>query len=71
MIDAVANLLQILILPTGIATEDNLPEIFDKVLELMLCTLEVLHNYDDLSTISNCSLQWAPVFELKSNRFLQ
>ncbi|PON57236.1 Coatomer beta subunit [Trema orientale] len=71
MIDVVANLLQTLILPTGITTEDNLPEIFDKVLELMICTLDVLHNYDDTSTISDCSLKWAPVFELKSSSLLK
>ncbi|XP_062109162.1 uncharacterized protein LOC133819824 isoform X2 [Humulus lupulus] len=40
------------------------------VLELMLCTLDVLHNYDDMSTISDCSLQWAPVFDLKSSSLL-
>uniref|UniRef100_A0A803Q1W1 ARM repeat superfamily protein n=1 Tax=Cannabis sativa TaxID=3483 RepID=A0A803Q1W1_CANSA len=65
MIDAVALLLQELILHTGITTEDSVPEIFDQVLELMLCTLDVLHNYDDMSIVSDCSLQWAPVFELK------
>ncbi|KAM6544664.1 hypothetical protein CsatB_025400 [Cannabis sativa] len=70
MIDAVALLLQELILHTGITTEDSVPEIFDQVLELMLCTLDVLHNYDDMSIVSDCSLQWAPVFELKSASLL-
>ena len=70
MVDVVALLLQTLILPFGItSTEDYLPEIFEKVLKLMLCTLDVLHNHDDMSTISGCSLQWAPVFELKSLRY--
>lgn len=70
VVDVLALLLETLILPLGITTtEDHLSEIFDKVLELMLCTLDVLHKNDDMSTISKCSLQWAPVFELESSRY--
>lgn len=70
MVDVLTLLLETWILPSGITmNEDHLPKIFDKVLELMLCTLDVLHNYDDMSTISECSLQWAPIFELRSSRY--
>lgn len=71
MVDVLTLLLETWILPSGITmNEDHLPKIFDKVLELMLCTLDVLHNYDDMSTISECSLQWAPIFELRSSSLL-
>ncbi|BBG99033.1 ARM repeat superfamily protein, partial [Prunus dulcis] len=35
---------------------------------LMLSILSGLHSYNDMSTISSCSLQWAPVFDLKNSR---
>lgn len=69
MLDALALLLRTLILPTGILIEeDNLLEVLEKVLQLMLCILSGLHNYNDKSAISACSLQWAPVFGLKNSR---
>lgn len=69
MLDALDLLLRTLILPTGILIEeDNLLQVLDKVLQLMLCILSGLHNHNDMSTISACSLQWAPVFGLKNSR---
>lgn len=51
-------------------TEDHQKEVIDKILELMLCILDGLHTFDDMSAISSCSLQWAPVFKLKNSSLL-
>lgn len=47
---------------------DHLFEVVDKVLQLMLCILSGLHGANDMDTITDCSSQWAPAFELKNSR---
>ncbi|KAM1823011.1 hypothetical protein ACFX1X_025378 [Malus domestica] len=60
-----------LVMPKGITmAEESSSDVVDKLLELMLCILRGLHNLSDMSTISSCSLQWAPVFDLKNPSLL-
>ncbi|GLU08657.1 hypothetical protein SLE2022_255570 [Rubroshorea leprosula] len=49
---------------------DYLSEVVDKVLLLMLCILDGLKSSNDDSAITACSLQWAPVFELRNSSLL-
>lgn len=51
-----------------VKAEDHQEEVVDKVLELIVCILNGLHSFNDMSTISSCSLQWAPVFKLRNSR---
>lgn len=50
---------------------DHLFEVVDKVLQLMLCILNGLHGANDMDTITDCSSQWAPAFELKNSSSLK
>ncbi|KDO50652.1 hypothetical protein CISIN_1g042789mg [Citrus sinensis] len=50
---------------------DHLFEVVDKVLQLMLCILSGLHGANDMDTITDCSSQWAPAFELKNSSSLK
>lgn len=57
-------------MPSGITmTDEHISEVVDKILQLMLCILSGLHSYNDMSTISGCSLQWATVFDLQKSRY--
>lgn len=47
---------------------DHSVEVVDKVLQLMLCILNGLQGANDMDTITDCSLQWAPAFGLKNSR---
>lgn len=56
-------------MPSGVTmAKEHSSDVVDKVLQLMLSILSGLHSYNDMSTISSCSLQWAPVFDLKNSR---
>ncbi|KAI5337169.1 hypothetical protein L3X38_016438 [Prunus dulcis] len=71
MLEIVGLLVRTFIMPSGITmAEEHSSDVVDKVLQLMLCILSGLHSYNDMSTISSCSLQWAPVFDLKNSSLL-
>lgn len=70
MLEIVGLLVRTYIMPSGITMADeHISEVVDKILQLMLCILSGLHSYNDMSTISGCSLQWAPVFDLQKSRY--
>ncbi|KAL5542673.1 hypothetical protein UlMin_010383 [Ulmus minor] len=71
MLDVVESTLNFFTLPSDITTaEDHLHEVFEKVLQLMLRILDVLHNYNDMPKISDSSVNWAIVFEFKNSSLL-
>lgn len=61
--------MQNIVMSSGIMkAEKHQTQAFDKILELMLCILNGLHNINNMPAISDCSLQWAPVFKLRNSR---
>ncbi|KAJ1404603.1 Down-regulated-in-metastasis protein [Sesbania bispinosa] len=66
MLELVLLLVRTFITPHGV-TESQ--EVVDKILKLMLATLDGLCSYSK-SMISECALQWAPIFKLRSSREL-
>ncbi|KAJ1406609.1 Down-regulated-in-metastasis protein [Sesbania bispinosa] len=66
MLELVLLLVRTFITPHGV-TESQ--EVVDKILKLMLATLDGLCSYSK-TVISECALQWAPVFKLRSSSLL-
>ncbi|XP_065862754.1 uncharacterized protein [Euphorbia lathyris] len=69
MIRLVRSIVQKFIVHSSIALAEDESKVIDKVLELMLCILDGLKSLNT-STISECALQWAPVFALKNSSCL-
>lgn len=69
MIECVRSLVQKFIVPSSIVVGEDNSEIVDKILQLMLCILDGLKSSNDMSSISSCLLQWAPVFALRNSRY--
>lgn len=70
MLEIVGLLVRTYIMPSGSTMADeHISEVVDKILQLMLCIVSGLHSYNDMSNISGCSLQWAPVFDLQKSRY--
>ncbi|KAL4289520.1 hypothetical protein GQ457_14G012480 [Hibiscus cannabinus] len=69
MLEVVESLVLKVVLPFR-KGNDRLSEVVDKVLQLMLHILDGLHGSNNLSTISGCLSQWAPVFELRNSSLL-
>ncbi|WCJ33154.1 ARM repeat superfamily protein [Euphorbia peplus] len=69
MIRLVNSIVQKFFVHSSISLAVDEAKVIDKVLDLMLCILDVLKTLN-LSTISECSLQWAPVFALKNSSCL-
>lgn len=70
MLKLVGSLVQKFIVPYNVVKgEDHLSEVIGKILQLMLCILDGLHSINDMASISRCSSQWAPVFELRNSRY--
>ncbi|XP_022999923.1 small subunit processome component 20 homolog [Cucurbita maxima] len=55
---------------TSLTMEDGLSKIIDSILQLMLVILDGLLSSEDSLSISNCSLHWAPIFQLNSSCLL-
>ncbi|KAF8392350.1 hypothetical protein HHK36_022692 [Tetracentron sinense] len=71
MLELMESLMPTFIMPSGIVkAEDHSYEIVNKILQLMLCLLDGIHNSNDVSTISSISMHWAPVFELRNSSLL-
>ncbi|XP_031259480.1 small subunit processome component 20 homolog isoform X1 [Pistacia vera] len=71
MLGLVDLLVRTFVIPSGDGKEvDKLSEVIDKVLQLMLCILDGIHRIDDMSTVSDCTSQWAPVFKLRNSSLL-
>ena len=68
MLKVVQSLVLKVVMPSS-KGNGSLSEVVDKVLQLMLHILDGLHGPNNLSTISGCLLQWAPVFELRNSRY--
>ncbi|KAF2288992.1 hypothetical protein GH714_023309 [Hevea brasiliensis] len=68
MIERVRSFVQKFIVPSSIVVGQDNSEIVDKILQLMLCILDGLKSFNDMSTISSCLLQWTPVFALRNSR---
>ncbi|KAJ0093494.1 hypothetical protein Patl1_26061 [Pistacia atlantica] len=72
MLGLVDLLVRTFVIPSGDGKEvDKLSEVIDKVLQLMLCILDGIHRIDDMSTVSDCTSQWAPVFKLRNSRIVR
>lgn len=56
---------------TSLTMEDGLSKIIDSILQLMLVILDGLLSSEDSLSISNCSLHWAPIFQLNSSWYEQ
>ncbi|PIA45006.1 hypothetical protein AQUCO_01700514v1 [Aquilegia coerulea] len=70
MLGLVKSLIDKYIKPCHETVEDHFHEVVDKVLQLMLCLLDGLLSFNDLSTITSISSEWAPVFELRNGGLL-
>ncbi|XP_011045607.1 PREDICTED: U3 small nucleolar RNA-associated protein 20-like [Populus euphratica] len=71
MLECVKNLFERFIIPyVALKGENHFSEVIDKVLQLLLCTLDGLKSCNDMATISHCLLQWAPAFKLRNSSIL-
>ncbi|KAB1206516.1 hypothetical protein CJ030_MR7G000028 [Morella rubra] len=71
LLEHVGFLMQTFVMLAGtVKAEDHQTEVVDKILDLMLCILNGLYNLNNMSAISRCSLEWAPVFRLKNSSLL-
>ncbi|KAE8688414.1 small subunit processome component 20-like protein isoform X2 [Hibiscus syriacus] len=69
MLEVIESLVLKVVLPSS-KENGSFSEVVDKVLQLMLHILDGLHGSNNLSTISGCVSQWAPVFELRNSSLL-
>ncbi|KAA3480361.1 small subunit processome component 20-like protein isoform X2 [Gossypium australe] len=69
MLEVVESLVPKVVLPSS-KGNGSLSDVVDKVLQLALHILDGLHSSNNLSTISGCLLQWAPIFELRNSSLL-
>ncbi|MBA0870529.1 hypothetical protein Goshw_013714, partial [Gossypium schwendimanii] len=69
MLEVVESLVLKVVLPSS-KGNGSLSDVVDKVLQLVLHILDGLHGSNNLSTISGCLLQWAPIFELRNTSAL-
>lgn len=72
MLELLELLVETFISPSSIPlVEDrSSEEVVDKIMQLMLCILDgIMHTSNDMSTISDLPLQWAPVFKLRNSRY--
>ncbi|TYJ14812.1 hypothetical protein E1A91_A10G142700v1 [Gossypium mustelinum] len=69
MLEVVESLVPKVIFPSS-QGNGSLSDVVDKVLQLVLHILDGLHGSNNLSTISGCLLQWAPIFELRNSSLL-
>ncbi|MBA0664450.1 hypothetical protein Goklo_004447, partial [Gossypium klotzschianum] len=69
MLEVVESLVLKVVLPSS-KGNGSLSDVVDKVLQLVLHILDGLHGSNNLSTISGCLLQWAPIFELRNTSLL-
>lgn len=49
--------------------EDHSSGVLAKVLQLMLCVLDGLSSHNHMAALSELSLQWASIFELRNLRY--
>ncbi|XP_054807809.1 U3 small nucleolar RNA-associated protein 20 isoform X1 [Prosopis cineraria] len=71
MLELVLLLVRMYITTSGmIKSQDDISLVIDRILKLMLGILNGLRGYIDKSLISECALQWAPVFKLQSSSLL-
>lgn len=73
MLELLELLVETFISPSSIPlVEDrSSEEVVDKIMQLMLCILDgIMHTSNDMSTISDLPLQWAPVFKLRNSSLL-
>jgi U3 small nucleolar RNA-associated protein 20 len=68
MLELVLLLMRSHITPLGVTdSQDDTCLVVDKILKLMLATLDGLYSYNK-SMISKCATQWAPIFKSRSSR---
>ncbi|KAJ9555652.1 hypothetical protein OSB04_010266 [Centaurea solstitialis] len=65
-------LIETFIMPSGmlLKAEDQSSEIIDKILQLMLCILDGLHSGNHAAILTELSMQWAPIFEMRNTSFM-
>lgn len=49
--------------------EDHSSGVLAKVLQLMLCVLDGLSSHNHMAALSELSLQWASIFDLRNLRY--
>ena len=71
MVELVWSLVQKFILPYSNGESKGFVCVAaDRTFQLMLCVLDGIHSNNNLTVIRKISLQWAPVFQLRSSRYL-
>ncbi|KAL2923314.1 Small subunit processome component 20-like protein [Bienertia sinuspersici] len=71
MVELVGSLMQKFILPySNGESKGFVSEAADKTFQLMLCVLDGIYSNNNLTAIPKISLQWAPVFQLRSSSLL-
>ncbi|KAI4344958.1 hypothetical protein L6164_012131 [Bauhinia variegata] len=71
MLEVVSLVLQTHFMSSGsIEPQDDMSLVVDKILKFMLGILNGVSNFNDKSTISECAIQWAPIFKLRSPSLL-
>lgn len=65
-------LIETFIMPSGmlLKAEDQSSDIIDKILQLMLCILDGLHSGNHAAVLTELSMQWVPIFEMRNTSFM-
>lgn len=70
VLEIVRKLIEKFIMPSSMLNAgDQLYEVIDKILQLMICILDGL-SCNHVTTLTELSVQWAPIFEMRNRRYL-
>ena len=68
MLELILLLMRSYITPLGVTESQEDICLVDRILKLMLATLDGLCSDSNKSMISECATQWAPIFKSRSSR---
>ncbi|KAL7595784.1 hypothetical protein Lser_V15G29528 [Lactuca serriola] len=68
--EPVLELAKLLIETFILLKKDESSELIDKILQLLICILDGLHTGNHVTTLTELSTQWAPIFEMRNKSFL-
>ncbi|KAI7751942.1 hypothetical protein M8C21_008264, partial [Ambrosia artemisiifolia] len=71
VLELVKLLIETFIMPSSMQKAGEQYKVIDKILQLMLCTLDGLHSGTHVGALGILSMQWAPVFEMRNKSFMK
>lgn len=71
VLELVKLLIDTFIMPSHtLKADDQSSEVIDNILQLMLCVLDGLHRGNHDASLTELSMQWVPIFEMRNRSFM-